>query len=98
MLLGFMVHLAAHGRQAQFFLLPEAFDFQDELDIGRAVETVPGGAAAGLQELALVLPIPQHVGLDPGDAAHFTDGIKGFAGDVLFHSGQWPVISSQKKI
>jgi hypothetical protein len=80
------VHLAAHGRQAQFFLFPEALDFQDELDIGRAVHTVPGGAAAGLQELALGLPVPQHVGLDPGDAADLTDGIKGFAGDVLFHS------------
>ena len=28
-LLRLMVHLAAHGRQAQFFLLPQALDLQD---------------------------------------------------------------------
>ena len=98
MLLGLMVHLAAHGRQAQFFFFPEALDFQDELNIGGAVEAVPGAAAGGFQELALGFPVPEHMGFDPGDAAHLTDGIKGFGGDILFHSGQWPVVSGQKKI
>jgi hypothetical protein len=38
------------------------------------------------------------MGIDPGDAAHLTDAIKSFAGEILFHSGQWPVVSGQKKI
>jgi len=53
MMLGLVVHLAAHGRQAQLFFFPQALDLKDELDIGRAVHTVPGAAAAGPQELAL---------------------------------------------
>jgi hypothetical protein len=85
MLLGLMVHLAAHGRKRQLFFFPQALDFQDELDIGRAVEAVPGAAAAGFQELALGFPVPQHMGIDSGDAADFTDGIESFAGDILFH-------------
>jgi hypothetical protein len=93
MLLGLVVHLAAHGRQRQFFLFPEALDLQDELDIGRAVEAVAGAAAGGFQELAPGFPVPQHMGIDPGDAADLTDGIKSFAGDILFHSGHWPVVS-----
>jgi hypothetical protein len=35
--LGFVVHLAAHGGQAQLFFFPETLDFEDELDIGGAV-------------------------------------------------------------
>jgi hypothetical protein len=47
---------------------------------------VPGAAAAGFEELALGFPVPQHMGFDPGDAAHFTDGVIGLAGDILFHA------------
>ena len=64
--------------------LPEALDFQDELDVGGAVKAVPGAPPAGLQELALGLPIAQHMGMHPGDTAHFTDGVEGLAGDVFF--------------
>jgi hypothetical protein len=81
---GLGVELPAHGRQAELLFLPEALDFEDELDVGGTVGAVPGAPPAGFEELALLLPIAQNVGMHPGDAAHLADGIKGFAGDFFF--------------
>ena len=84
-LLGFILHLPAQGRQAQLLLLPQALDLQDQLDVGGAVDPVPGAPPAGLEELALVLPIAQHMGVHPGDAAHLADAVEGLAGDFFFY-------------
>ena len=64
--LGAAVELAPHGRQAQLLFFPEALDFKNELDVGEAVDAVAGAPAAGLEKLALLFPIAQHMGAHPG--------------------------------
>lgn len=78
------VKLPAQGRQAQFLFFPQTLDLKDELDVGRAVEAVPGAPPRGLEELSLVFPITQHVSVYPGNPAHLTDGVEGLARDIFF--------------
>src|SRR5215208_3648817 len=69
----FLIHLLARALDGVLLRVQQMLDEQDELDLAALVYAVARAILGRVEKTELALPIPQHVRLEVGELADFTD-------------------------